>query len=228
MFSSVMIAAARLSTPDCISALFLFIAFYFILERPSILCTFLFLAASVFARLDNIILACLLLTFLSFSSKWAKKVSFVQYITMLAALAGIYIGISGIAREYNWELFYYPDFIKYYQPGHPARPSFSLQGYLALFYERTIMAILHTHFSIFLLFVLIMLSSSTPVKFRNLTFELLFCALLIFTVVIRFILFPDLEDRFYIAYYLAILILFMHQYKPGNTIFKTARQAGEL
>ena len=73
-----------------------------------------------------------------------------------------------------------------------------------------------------------MFGARFPVKFRNLTFELLFCVLLIFTVVFRFILFPDLEDRFYIAYYLVILILFMHQYKPGSIIFKTDRQVGEV
>jgi hypothetical protein len=224
MVSSVMIEAARLSTPDGISALFLFVAFYFILERPSVLFAFLFLTGSVLARLDNIILSCLLLTFLFFNKKWAKKISVVQYILMLTVLAAVYVMVSGLAKEYNWSSFYYPDFVKYYHPGHPSQSSFSFAGYMTLFYERVIMAILYTEASVFLLLVLIWLSTSYQGKFRTLPFELLFCIILVFTIITRFILFPDLEDRFYIAYYLAILIMFMQQYRQMSSIFKTARQ----
>ena len=79
MYSSVMVNVANLSTPDCVSAFFLLAAFYFILERPSVLLSFLFLTGSVFVRLDNIILSILILTFLFFSRLWEKKISLVQY-----------------------------------------------------------------------------------------------------------------------------------------------------
>jgi hypothetical protein len=221
MCSSIMIEAARLSTPDCISAFFLLTAFYFILEKPSVLFAFLFLTASVLSRLDNVILSGLLLSFIFFYKKWSKKISLVQYLVMLAILSAVYVMVSGLAKEYNWSSFYYPDFVKYYQPGHPGQPSFSIPGYMVLFYERVIMAILYTHASIFFLLVLIWLSMSYRGKFRNLPFELLFCLILVFTIVIRFVLFPDLEDRFYIAYYLVILIMFMRRYKQVNDFFKT-------
>ncbi|MEP7374655.1 MAG: hypothetical protein ABI675_14770 [Chitinophagaceae bacterium] len=224
MFSSVMIEVARLSTPDGLSALFLLAAFYFILERPSLLFAFLFLTASVLSRLDNIILSGLLLSYLFFCKKWAKKISLIRYLVMLGILAAVYVMVSGLAKEYNWSSFYYPDFVKYYHPGHPSQPLFSISGYMALFYERVIMAILYTHASIFLLLVLIWLSMSYQGKFRDLPFELLFCLILVFTIVIRFVLFPDLEDRFYVAYYLVILIMFMRQYKQVSSIVKTVSQ----
>lgn len=220
MLSSVMIDVARLSTPDCISAFLLFTAFFFILERPSVLFTFLFLTGSVLARLDNIILSGLLLSFLFFSSRWTKKISLVQYIVMLAVLAVLYILVSGMAGEYQWDSFYYSRFVKYYDKEHEVQSSFSFSHYLALIQLRVIMAALYTHFSFFLLLVLVMLSTRFQEKFRNLPFELLFCVLLVFTIITRFVLFPNLEDRFYIAYYLVILILFMRQYKQENVFLK--------
>ena len=223
MYSSVMINVANLSTPDCVSALFLLIAFYFIVERPSVLLSFLFLTGSVFVRLDNITLSFLLLTFLFFSGLWKKKIPLVQYFIMLAVLAGVYLLISGIAGGDNWDPLYFPTFIKYYHPDHQAQSSFSVSNYLSLFSDRVVMALLYSQVSIFFLLVLIMVSTGLPAKLRSLTFEQLFCILLVFTIIIRFVLFPDLEDRFYIAFYVVILILFMQQYKSGIKFFKTSR-----
>lgn len=225
MVSSIMIEAARLSTPDCISAFFLLTAFYFILEKPSVLVAFLFLTVSLLVRLDNIVLSCLLVSFLFFNRKWVKKIPIVQYVVMLAVLAAVYVMVSGLAKEYDWGSFYYPDFVKYYHPGHPSQSSFSVSGYMALVYERMIMAILYTQFSFFLLLVLIWLSTSYPGKFSTLPFELLFCILLIVTIFIRFVLFPDMENRFYIAYYLVILVMFIRQYKHLGGIFKMIPQS---
>jgi len=220
MYSSLMINVANLSTPDCVSALFLLTASYFILERPSVLLSFLFLAGSVFVRLDNIILSILLLAFLFFSRLWKKKIPLVQYLIMLAALAGSYMTVSGIARGDNWSLLYYPTFIKYYQPNHEPQLSFSMSNYLALFSDRVVMALLYSQVSIFFLLVLIMFSAALPAKLRDLPFELLFCILLVFTIIARFILFPDLEDRFYIAFYVVILILFIRQFSSGRNFLK--------
>ena len=164
MYSSVMINVANLSTPDCVSALFLFAAFYFILERPSVLLSFLFLTGSVLVRLDNIILSLLLLTFLVFSGLWKKKIPLVQYFIMLTVLAGVYVLISSMAVGGNRDLVYYPTFIKYYHPDHQVQSSFSLSNYLLLFSERVVMALLYTQGSIFLLLVLIFVSADLPAK----------------------------------------------------------------
>jgi hypothetical protein len=211
MFSSVMIAVAGLSTPDFISALLVFTAFYFILEQPSILLAFLFLAGSVLARLDNIIVCLLVLSFLYFI-KMPKRISIAQLVSMSVVLLGIYILVAAMTREYGWDMLYYSSFTKYYDPEHQAHPSFSISSYLELFYQRTIMAIVHSHFWLFLLLVLIMIKPFFLQKIRSLPFELLFCILLVFTIILRFVLYPNLEDRFYIAYYLVILIIFMKRY----------------
>jgi len=223
MYSSIMINVANLSTPDCVSSLFLLTAFYFILESPSILLSFLFLTGSVFVRLDNIVLSFLMLTFLFFSGLWKKKIPLVQYLIMLTVLAGTYIIVSGIAKGDNWDLLYYSTFIKYYNPDHEAQLSFSMSNYLSLFSDRVVMALLYSHVSIFFLLVLIMISAALPAKLRDLPFEQLFCILLGFTIIIRFLLFPDLEDRFYIAFYVVILILFMQQFRSGIKFCSTSR-----
>ena len=223
MYSSAMINVANLSTPDCVSAFFLLAAFYFILESPSILFSFLFLTGSVFVRLDNIVMSSLVLTFLFLSGLWKKKIPLVQYLIILSVLAGAYIIVSGMARGDNWDLLYYPTFIKYYHPDHEVQLSFSMSNYLSLFSDRVVMALLYSQASIFFLLVLLMFSAALPAKVRDLPFEQLFCILLVFTIIIRFLLFPDLEDRFYIAFYVVILILLMQQYRSGIKFFNTSR-----
>jgi len=219
MYSSVMINVANLSTPDCLSALFLLAAFYFVLERPSVLLSFLFLAGSVLVRLDNIILALLLLTFLHFGVSWKKRIKLFQYIFMVMVLAGVQVLVSGMASN-GGDFLYFPTFITYYNPDHHPQSSFSISNYLSLFSERLLMALIYTQVSIFILLVLTMVSVGFAAGVRSLSFEKLFSILLIVIIAIRFILFPNLEDRFYVAFYIVILVLAMQQFKNGINYIK--------
>jgi hypothetical protein len=182
--------------------------------------SFLFLAGSVLVRLDNIVLALLLLTFLFFTVTWKKRISLVQYITMLIALAGLHMLVSSMASD-NADLLYFPTFITYYHPGHHPQSSFSISNYLSLFSQRSVMALLNTHVSIFILLVGAMVSVDLAGGVRGISFEKKFSILLIsIIIIIRFILFPNLEDRFYVAFYIVILVLVMQQFKNGINYFK--------
>src|SRR6266404_3077880 len=72
MFSIFTVAIAGLSTPDCLSALFLFIASYFILEKRNLALMFSFFLLSIFTRVDNIITCFFIISFLMFIPKWRR------------------------------------------------------------------------------------------------------------------------------------------------------------
>jgi hypothetical protein len=208
-----MIEAARLSTPDSISAFLLLSAFYFVLEKASVSGMFFFLALSVLARIDNVVICFALISFLFFREKHSSRISLAQYLTMISVLIGVYFLVSSMSGGRNWNIGYYPTFIKHYSTDHQLQPSFSITKYFSLLYERGIMAVLYTHFSLFSLLSIAMIGTQPSTSLRTMSIDTAFCFLLIIVILIRFFLFPDLEDRFYIAYYLVILIVLMRQFK---------------
>ena len=70
MCSMFVVAIAGHSTPDCLSTLFLFVSFYFILEKRNAKLMLLFFLLSIFTRADNVITCFFIISFLTFSRKW--------------------------------------------------------------------------------------------------------------------------------------------------------------
>jgi len=134
-------------------------------------------------------------------------------------LAGVQVLVSGMASN-GGDFLYFPTFITYYNPDHHPQSSFSISNYLSLFSERLLMALIYTQVSIFILLVLTMVSVGFAAGVRSLSFEKLFSILLIVIIAIRFILFPNLEDRFYVAFYIVILVLAIQQFKNGIKYIK--------
>ncbi|HLG39843.1 MAG TPA: hypothetical protein VI461_09250, partial [Chitinophagaceae bacterium] len=163
-----------------------------------------------------IVLCVTVISFLSFSRKWSIKISFFRYAVMLSILAGVYFLVTNQVKENGWNAAYYSTFIKYYDRDYEFHSSFSFSQYIALFWQRAIMAIVNTHFSFYLLLVLLLLRKYVRGRLIQMPFESVFCLMLVFVVFGRFILFPDFEDRFYTAYYLVTLIIFLQQSMTGN------------
>ena len=212
MYSTFMISIARISTPDSLSAFLLFAAFYFIIEKPSIMFLFIFLLLSVFARIDNIVTCFFILSFLFFTGKWQKKISFKQYLLMLSSLVVAYFFITLMTvRPFGWDLLYYPTFIHHFNLSREFHPAFSLKEYIALLYSQAITAIVVHHFALFI-FLALLIAGRPSIRFYNFTLHELFPLLLVFIILIRFLLFPDLDDRFYASFYLCILVLLVRKY----------------
>lgn len=177
---------------------------------------FLFLLLSIFARLDNIITCFFILSFLFFTGKWQKQISLRQYVTMLFLLVACYFGITLTAvRPFGWNILYYPTFMQYFNLSHQFHTLSPLKAYWALLYSQAITAIVFHNFTLFA-FLAMLVATSLSMRFRDQAFDQWFSLLLIFTILTRFILYPDLADRFYISFYLCILILLVRKYiKPG-------------
>lgn len=212
MLSSFMVFMPRLSSPDCLSAFLLLSAFYFIIEKPSLKWMFFFLLLSMFARLDNIVPCFFILSFLFFTGKWQVKIKLKYYLLMLIIFTACYFGITAVTmKPFGWNVFYYPTYALHMNLSHSLQPSFSFKEYVALVFSHITTAIVFYNF-LFFMFFLLLIMYSPSIKYKNLTLDQTFALLLVLIILFRFVIYPDLSDRFNIAYYLCFLIIFVKKY----------------
>ena len=210
MFSIFTVAIAGLSTPDCLSALFLFLAAYFILEKPNLALMFLFFLLSIFTRIDNIITCFFIISFLSLSPKW-KRIKRMQYFLMLVILAIAYISIILPVRQFGWNIFYYSQYARQIDFSRDFDEAVSLSSYLTFVYSKLVTALVSSHFTFFL-FLGLLIIGIPRISFRKFTFDQSFLLLLASIIFFRFLLLPDLSDRFYFGFYLIIIILLVRRF----------------
>lgn len=212
MFSIFTVAIAGLSTPDCLSALFLFLSAYFILEKRNTALMFIFFLLSIFTRVDNIFTCFFIISFLTFSEKW-KRINMTQYLLMLVILAIAYICIVLPTTQFGWGFFYYSQFARQLNLAY-ADQGFSLSSYLALVYSKLVTALVSAHFTFFL-FLSLLIMSNRSISFTKLSFDQSFLILMLSVIFFRFLLLPDLSDRFYFGFYLVIIILLVRKFSSG-------------
>src|SRR6266496_1961554 len=207
MLSAPMLEVVKTSSPDCLAAFLLLTALYFIIERKSLFIAFVFLLFSVFARLDNIIPSVFILSLPAFTDKWREKIAVKKYLLMLLITLVCYLLITSNTLKYGWSLLYYPSFAKHLNLSYEASTAFSFKDYFTLFYTHIISSFFFTHFILFMLLALIIFIDKAPYKFQQLSFEQLLLTVIFLSIAVRFILQPLIADRFFVAYYLCIIIL---------------------
>jgi hypothetical protein len=213
MYSAFMLNIPRISSPDCLSIIFLLTAFYFILEKYSPLWMFIFFLLAIFCRMDNAVTASLMIGALwLFGKRWGYKMSFLTMALMGAGILGSYLLISSMATKGAWGLWYYGDFMKHFNVSNEVKTSFSFKDYFALAYSKFITGLVFSHFILFLLLAFLTLYDG--IRIRKLSFEQFFIAVLLVILVVRFFVFPDISDRFYATYYLLIAIVFLKKFLP--------------
>lgn len=210
MFSIFTLAVAGLSTPDCLSAFFLFVAMYFILEKQHIAWMFIFFLLAVFTRVDNIITCFFMLTFLTFSPTW-KRISKAKYLLMLTALAAAYVCIMLPVTQFGWNIFYYSRYARHIDFSRDFDHAVGFTSWLSFVYSKLVTALVSTHFTFFL-FLALLVMASPAFSFRKLSFDQSFLLVLISVIFFRFLLLPDLSDRFYFGFYLVIILLLMRKF----------------
>ncbi|MEP7255238.1 MAG: glycosyltransferase family 39 protein [Ferruginibacter sp.] len=212
MLSIFTVAIAGLSTPDCLSALFLFTSTYFILEKKNLAWMSFFFFLSILTRVDNVITCFFIISFLTFSEKW-KSISKKQYFLMLLALATTYLCIILPVTQFGWSIFYYSQYARHIDYSRDFDQAVSFSSYLALVYSKLVTALVSTHFTIFL-FLALLIIGNTGFSFRKFSFDQSFLLLLMFIIFFRFLLLPDLSDRFYFGFYLIIIMLLVRKFFP--------------
>jgi len=206
MVTAPLLNLIKLSSPDCISAFFLFGAVYFISERKSLALSFLFIVFAVFARLDNVIPGFYLLSFLFITKNFGKSISNAKYLFMLLILSASYMFIAQAANQYGWNSLYYPSFLQHLNLSYDFQPQFSLADYVALCKSQILTGVYSSHFILFVLLAVVLFIKPAYRKFVLLSLDQQIVIVMALTIVTRFILQPVVADRFYIPYYLCILV----------------------
>lgn len=214
MYSTFVTAIARLSTPDLLSAVFLVPGFYFILERKNLLWMFIFFLMSILARADNVITCFLIIAFLSFSKKW-QVITRKQFFVMTACFLVCYVFIILPVRQFGWSIFYYSEYVKHIDYSRDFDQPITLSSHLSLGYSKLVTAFVSTSFTFFAFLGLLVLVNR-KFSLSNLSFDQSFLLLLGSIGLFRFILLPDLSDRFYIGFYLTIMILLVRRFFPNT------------
>lgn len=210
MYSTFIASIARLSTPDLLSAVFLLLGFYFILEKRNLLSMFIFFLLSILTRPDNIITCFFIIAFLGFSKKW-KMVSLKQFLVMSACFAICYVFIILPVRQFGWSIFYYSEYIMHIDYSRNFDEPVTLSSHVSLAYSKLATAFVSSSFTLFAFLGLLVLINK-KISLKNLSFDQSFLLLLGAIGLFKFILLPDLSDRFYIGFYLTIIILLVRRF----------------
>ena len=212
MLTPPMFTAGALSSPDAMSAVFLLAAFYFVLVRPLVLPAFLFLLLAVWTRLDNVITAGLMVVLWNMNGGRPDRNRIIVSIAMLIVIAISYFTINSFASELGGKIelynrFYrFPNMIPDYQSG------FSFSTYLGVLYSRGISGIYNSNIIVCFLFVFLVLARSGRINIRRPDRNQWFVLAFIFIFAIRYLMYPEISDRFYLAFYLAIYAIFLEKY----------------
>ncbi|HTS45960.1 MAG TPA: hypothetical protein VMH01_16280 [Puia sp.] len=214
MYSAPMIDVIRTSSPDCLSALFLFGAFYFLIEKKPLTVAFGLLLLSVFTRLDNIVPSFFILTMLLFTNK--IKISPGKYALALLVFFSCYLIIARNASSFGWSVFYYPSFLKQLNLSYHYQPLFHFRDYFTLAYSHLVTGLLASNLVLFLFLLLLVFFPFPSFRFYNFNFDQMIAMTILVIFIVRFIFQPAIADRFYIAYYLCILVLLVRK-QAGST-----------
>lgn len=206
---------AQYSSPDALCDLLVFTGFYFIIEKNNMVAGWIFLALSVATRIDAIILVLMTLLFLRLTPIKSRSVSLPIFTITLIISSALFLVIAIFLGHFD------SGFIKYYAliPSDFAKEvsSSPVQNYFILLVK----GIYDSRFAAFSLFVLLALLALIMRKTTGLLtsdFEGGIILLLLLNMLVRYLLHPIIEDRFFAAHYLLITVIFI------KTIFGTMRE----
>jgi len=223
MCSMFVVGIAGHSTPDCLSTLFLFVSIFFILEKQNIPLMFLFFLLSVFTRADNVITCFFIVSFLAFNKKW-RMINLRQYLLMTTILAIAYVLAILPVTQFGWSIFYYPQYAKHIDFSRDFNQAVTFSSYIQLVYSKLVTAMVSTQFTFFMFVSLLTLGNPFS-SWRKFTFDQAFLLLLLFIIFFRFLLLPDLSDRFYFGFYLVFVILLVRKLQSQTLLLRNGNKS---
>jgi len=210
MLTAPMVNAAQLSTPDCLSGLTMFAAMYLVFENPKVLPVFICFALSIFARIDNVIACVLILSLLALTDKWTIKISKTQYTILFLGLIACYLAVSYRCTRYGWNILFYPSFAQHLDTNSGLGTGFKLVEYMRLMYSQLLTGLYFYHLVIYLMILLLVFVNAPP-DIRDFDLGQLMALLTVAVIAIRFVLLPEIDDRFYLSWYLLIVVLLVRK-----------------
>lgn len=224
MLSAPLLTVSGLSTSDALSAFLLLGSFYFILQKPMLFVMLLFMTASILARLDNIIVCVLTILLLAIAKNPPLKITKIGCLGIFLWLSAVYLFVAHRASTFGFGVFYYPSFLGYLNMPHRFQAHFSLADYLQVFRADAVIGFYHSALALFGFLALLLFYKNGRGSLQGLSFYSLLPVLFCVIFLIRFMLDPDISDRFYIPYYLLIAVLWVQGLtEKDNGVFQTSK-----
>ena len=208
MLSGPAIVIARLSSPDAVSNLVLLAVLYRLYFDKSRLITMVLLFLSILVRIDNAVAAFVLLSAMAF---WPprdsqNKLSWLHYLLLLAGLLLFTIGINFLVENDFW----------WFRGAEYLRSGGNYFRQMAVY-----ASVLCNSFLFPLILLLVILSFMKNFIMRGGGSWILLAIGCIF--VLRCFLFPEFEERFFAAYYLAGLLILAGKILTASRPLKNVR-----
>jgi len=203
------------STPDAFGDLIVLSAFYLILEKNKILAGLIFLLISIWIRIDFILLVMMTIIWLNLTKAVFKKIStmVVLSLSVISVLSFAVIAIQ--IGDLNLNSITYYSIIPSNLPNQLGTSLFS--EYILLL-VRGIHDTVHATVSLFLFLGIVTMSYRRRTLPLKSDFEGQVILLLLINILLRYLLHPVLDDRFLVAHYLVITILFIKTFLKKNEI----------
>jgi len=213
-----LLMTASFATPDCLSAFLLLCSFYFLIENNSLTQSYVFLLIAILTRLDNALLALVIISFLAFGNKWPKRVPLKHFLWMLSGIVATYLIAAYGATLYGWNILFLPTFYtKFHETFYQVRTSSLIKDYILNRHSAIMIAMLAHHLFIYLSFSFLLFIGNRSLRWNDLSFDQTFMVCLIFTIAVRAMIHTDLGDRFFIAYFALIPILLVRHLNQMTT-----------
>lgn len=201
---------ARLSTPDALSACIVLLAIFFILRKRYFLLGFAFLITSIFVRVDNLLFGILIFTYLRFFSFEEFRISTRMYLVLITVCVLSFVIVSFGIKNYGWATLISHITINKVVTPESFQPSITFFGYILIVVKRGFIQFVTNPLMSF--FFMLGLTTSYLLKFINRDNKIFIyghvTAIMALSIVVHFVLFPDLLNRYFITQYLMGAIAF--------------------
>ncbi len=206
ILSPPMLMIAREMTPDALSAAVLIAAVYLLAEKRALTGFALLTLASVWIKTDNVIYALILFSYLLVFGKDRLALSFANFALLVAGAVASCLAIDLAAGNYGWSTVFHHTFVQFITNPAEQRFPVSFSVYLAALRSGLSMAVSGS-MMIFLFFGLLAyyLSVQKKILLRGIYSHLML--ILGLSVLIRYLLFPAMLDRFFIAHYMLTAVM---------------------
>jgi hypothetical protein len=216
-----------LSTPDMLSAALLVLGLYLLLEQRRPTTGAMILVLSVFARMDNIVLVNLIFCYFALFARRGDRLSMVQLGVFGIAATASFLAIGYLAQVDSWATtFHYAFGEIVIDPANKVNsltPGFYFETLANQFsIALTMNPIKQTSLFASLGIITVLLHRYRPAHKSSAMLAGLTITVLM-AIVIRYLRFPILEERYYFAEYMIISLLFLRQ--VAETVSPTATSA---
>ncbi len=206
--SPYMLVAATEASPNLLSALILLTALYILMKGRVYLFLFL-IFISVLARPDNLIILSFLLAGLILNKDELYRVNRISIILTFVLTIVIALIINNWAGTYGFSFLFEHTFGERIVAPAEYKSQFGLLFYLKSFFKWAIL-LKYSYFSIQLLLftsTLFMRWISLKEIFKDFKLVILICVVL--SIIVHYLIFPIMEDKYFIAQYLFIDVIFI-------------------